>query len=181
MTRFSNPAGATTRNVAEYVTAVLALLGDRDPIEVLRATPEALEDSVANVPAAALTEPEENGKWSIAEVCQHLADSEIVWSYRLRMVLAEDKPHLVGYDQDVWADRFGYRDVPVGESLALFSAARKSNLRLLARLTPSDYRRVGRHNERGQESVRDLVALYAGHDLVHLGQVERIRQRLGIT
>ena len=181
MTRFSNPAGASSRNVAEYVAAVVDLLGDRDPIEVLRATPEALERSIANVPTAALTEPEENGKWSIAEVCQHLADSETVWFYRLRMVLAEDKPHLAGYDQDLWADRFGYRDVPVEESLGLFAASRKSNLRLLARLTPSDYQRAGLHSERGEESVRDLVGLYAGHDLVHLAQVERIRQRLGIT
>jgi hypothetical protein len=34
--------------------------------------------------------------------------------------------------------------------------------------------RFGVHAERGKESVRHLISLYAGHDLNHLAQIERL-------
>jgi hypothetical protein len=39
----------------------------------------------------------------------------------------------------------------------------------------TDLKRVGVHAERGQESVEHLRRLYAGHDLLHLKQIERTR------
>jgi hypothetical protein len=35
---------------------------------------------------------------------------------------------------------------------------------------------VGAHVERGEESLDRLRRLYAGHDLLHLNQIARIRQ-----
>jgi hypothetical protein len=52
---------------------------------------------------------------------------------------------------------------------------RRANLRLLERATPADLKRVGLHAERGEESVGHLRRLYAGHDLLHRRQIERIR------
>jgi hypothetical protein len=57
----------------------------------------------------------------------------------------------------------------------LFTAVRRANLRLLERATPADLKRVGLHAERGEESVGHLRSLYAGHDLLHRRQIERIR------
>jgi hypothetical protein len=34
---------------------------------------------------------------------------------------------------------------------------------------------VGVHAERGDESLAHMMRLYAGHDLLHIRQVERIR------
>src|SRR3970282_1137759 len=52
--------------------------------------------------------------------------------------------------------------------------ARGWNLALLGSMPDGDLDRVGVHSERGEESVRHMVRLYAGHDLVHLAQVRRI-------
>ena len=118
------------------------------------------------------------GKWSIRDVVQHLADSELNGSVRFRMVLAQDRPPLIGYDQDLWSQRLHYSESNIDEALEEFTTLRRANIRLLERTTDSDRARVGVHSERGEESLGHLMKLYAGHDLVHLRQIERIR---GVT
>lgn len=172
---FTNPATGAAEHAAAYVPAVLALLADRNPIVVLRETPSALRHAVDGLSPGHLRQPERPGKWSIGQVLHHLADSELVWAWRTRLILAHDRPPLTGYDQDLWANRLHYDEGEAGEALAVFTVLRQANLRLLERATPADLRRVGVHAERGEESLEHLVRLYAGHDLLHLRQIERVR------
>ena len=174
MSIYSNVAGSATEGAAQYIDAVLDLLGDADPLEILASTVGWCTRYTEGLTTEQLAAPEAPGKWSIAAVLQHLADSELVWGYRLRRVIAEQRPVLTGYDQDLWAGRLGYDQADATQSLALFSALRYANLRLLARLQPEDLDRVGVHAERGEEPVRHMVRLYAGHDLVHRRQLQRI-------
>ena len=178
MSIFSNPASSTPTDIAAYVAGLLQLLGDNDPVMILRETPGALQRFLDTVPAQIVESPEAPGKWSIRDVVQHLADSELVGGFRLRMVLAHDRPPLMGYDQDLWASRLRYCDVEVRDALEQFTAFRRANLRLWERLNPTDLVRVGLHGERGEESLGHMRRLYAGHDLLHLQQVERIRASL---
>jgi hypothetical protein len=174
MSVFTNPASGAAHNAAAYVTAILELLGDRDPMTVLRATPSALRQAIDGLSIEQLRTPERPGKWSIVHVLQHLADSDLVWGWRLRLVLAQDRPPLTGYDQDLWASRLHYEDSDPAMSLATFDALRRANLWLLERATPEDLERVGVHVERGEESLAHHCRLYAGHDLLHLNQIARI-------
>ncbi len=174
MTTFTNPAGAAPEAATAYIEAILGKLGDRDPREVLAATPERLGHLVRDLPPAVLHRPEAAGRWSVGQVLAHLADSELVWAFRLRMVLGQERPSLAGYDQDAWAERFSYADVDPSTSLDRFDVARGWNLTLLDRLPDAALDRVGVHAERGEESVRHMIRLYAGHDLVHVAQVRRI-------
>jgi len=173
---FSNPAGRSTEHATAYTAAVLDLLGPADPMRMLHDTPSALTRSIEALEATQVSEPEGPGKWSIAQVLQHLADSELVWGYRLRMVLAHDRPAITGYDQDRWATRLHYAEADPQQAIHDFSVLRQANLRLLGRATASDLTRVGIHAERGEESVAHLIRLYAGHDILHLQQIARIRQ-----
>jgi uncharacterized damage-inducible protein DinB len=179
MSVFTNPASSAGDQAKAYVAAVLGLLGDSDPTDVLRQTPSTLARMLDELPAEQLNQPETAGKWSMNEVLQHLADSETVWAYRMRMVLAHDRPRLEGYDQDLWAERLSYRDADPHEAVVRFSVLRGSNLRLLERSSDEDLRRVSVHQERGDESLELLIRLYAGHDLLHLRQLDRIRRTLG--
>jgi hypothetical protein len=171
---FSNPAGRSIENARAYVAAVLDLLGNRDPLDVLRATPAALERTVNTLSAEQIRRPEAPGKWAIRDVLQHLADSELVWAYRVRVVLAQDRPPLSGYDQDLWFQRLGYDKSDPREAINEFQILRRANLRLLERASPADLKRVGVHAERGDESLDHMIRLYAGHDILHLRQIERI-------
>lgn len=176
MSVFTNPAGRAPEQAAQYVAAILGLLGDRRPLDVLSQTTVALRQIVAEVPANEIIQPEAAGKWSIREVLQHLADSELVWGYRLRMTLAQDRPPLTGYDQDEWASRLRYRDADPKRALEQFAVLRESNLALLRAATDADLERVAVHAERGEESIAHMMRLYAGHDLLHLAQIARIRR-----
>ncbi|MBA3887600.1 MAG: DinB family protein [Acidobacteria bacterium] len=82
---------------------------------------------------------------------------------------------MTGYDQDLWAERLRYDEVEPSDAIEQFSVLRRRNLRLLQRTPEAALQRVGVHVERGEESLAHLVRLYAGHDLLHLRQVERVR------
>jgi hypothetical protein len=178
MSIFTNPPTGAAHNAAGYVAAVLDLLGDRDPLAVLRETPAALHGATSGLSATLLQRPEYEGKWSVAQVLQHLADSELVWAWRVRLILAQERPTITGYDQDLWADRLGYRQADPGEALKLFEVVRGANVRLVERAAPVDLHRVGVHVERGEESLAHLLRLNAGHDLLHRRQIERIRRAI---
>jgi len=174
MSIFTNSAARSKEEAAEYTRAILGLLGDREPLGVLRETPAAIRGLLAGLSDADSAKPEFEGKWSIRQVMQHLADSDLVWGWRLRMVLAHDRPTITGYDQDLWANRLGYASVPIAQSFADFEHLRDANLRLIARIPVSDFSRVGVHSERGEESVAHMMKMYGGHDLLHRRQIERI-------
>jgi hypothetical protein len=175
MSLFSNPASSTPDEIDQYVKGLLGLLGDGDPVRVLADTPDAVQGVLDGLPPAALARAEAPGKWSIRDVVQHMADSELVAGFRLRMVLAHDRPKLTGYDQDLWASRLDYGRVDVREALEQFTALRRANVRIWARLTAADLMRIGIHGERGEESLELMRRLYAGHDILHIRQLERIR------
>jgi hypothetical protein len=179
----SELASSTSPAVADdpvraYVQSILKALGSRQPMEVLAETPEALRRAVAGLGKEQDGTPERPGKWSVRQVVQHLADSEMVGGFRFRMVLAHEAPELPGYDQDLWADRLQYQNADLETALDDFATLRALNLRVLRRATPEDLEtRVMRH----AEPLGYMMSLYAGHDLVHLAQIRRIRQAIGAS
>ena len=178
MSIFTNPASRSKEEAKAYTAAILVLLGTQRPLTVLGGTAGKLRKSVARLSTRQLRKREAPGKWSIAHVLQHLVDSESVWTWRMRLILAQDRPTLTGYDQDAWADRLGYDKTKAAHALAEFAILRDANLRLLSRASPQDMQRVGVHSERGEESVEHLMKLYAGHDILHLNQIKRIRDAI---
>lgn len=179
MTGPLSPAPDAAKEPDAYVAMLLETLGSREPLEVLAETPKALGQAVANLTPLQDGTPEQSGKWAVRHVVRHLADSELVGAYRFRMILAHESPELPGYDQDLWAERLSYEDADVASALSDFSTFRSGNLRLFRRLSPADLRRVMLHKERGAEAIGQMIKLYAGHDLVHLRQIARIREAIG--
>jgi hypothetical protein len=115
------------------------------------------------------------GKWSAREIVHHLADSEMTSAIRLRRLLAEDSPLIVGYDQDEFARRLFY-DRPIDASLAAFGWARAATAELLARLDDAHWLRAGTHNEVGPYSVERWLEIYAAHAHNHAEQIRRARE-----
>ena len=179
MSQFANSFPDAVTQAGAYTAALLEALGSRDPLELLAETPAVLRKAVAGLTREQDGTPERPGKWSVRQVVQHLADSELVGGFRFRMVLAHGAPEIAGYDQDLWAERLGYKDSDLATALDDFEFLRGLNLRLLRRVKPEDMKRVMRHSERGDEPLDHIVNLFAGHDVVHLRQIARIREAIG--
>jgi hypothetical protein len=171
---FSNPAANAAASAKSYVRALLDVLGDRQPLDVLPELMPWLDARLRGVPEQVLRRPEAPGKWSVTQVVQHLADSDLVFGFRARMILSEERPPLQGYDQDRWASLFRYSEASCQSALAQLGVLRDANLAILRRLGPAELEREGVHGERGPESLGHLMKLMAAHDLVHRRQIERI-------
>lgn len=152
-----------------YVTRMLELLGEQDPIEVLSATPVRLEALLLELND--VDRPYGPGAWSAREVLAHLADNELGAGFRLRQAVAR-VPVVQPYDQNAWAVRYARLDPAL--SLETFRALRAWNLALYASFSLQDWLQEVDHPERGRLSVDVMVRLLAGHDLNHLAQLERL-------
>ena len=173
------PDSPSPGSTSSYVAQVISVLGDQDPIAIMRETPGWLAARIAGRADGQLGRPEAPGKWSVVQVIAHLADAEIAFAWRLRTILTQSEPELQAYDQDQWVDRFDYSSADVAEALAAFTNLRRWNLRAWSAVRPEDLPRVGRHSERGPESLDLMRRLMGGHDLIHRRQIDRILATTG--
>jgi hypothetical protein len=153
-------------------------LGKDDPFLALFEAPQKLRKLLKGLTEKQLSRRPAPGKWSIKEIVAHLADGEVILGSRYRFIAAHDKPAIPGYDQDLFVEKLGIGNTTTDELLDDFEMARMLNTDLLARLPDEALDRVGIHSERGEESIWTIMTLYAGHDRVHLAQIETIRTGL---
>jgi hypothetical protein len=142
-------------------------------IEQYARGPERVREALAKAPKEALQWRPEPGKWSVHELVVHCADSETNAALRIRYLLAEKEPLIVGYDQDAWARLFDYHAQPLEGSLAAAAAARERTVPLLRQMSESDWVKAGRHTESGPYSAEDWLRIYAAHLEGHAKQIER--------
>jgi DinB superfamily len=151
-------------------------LGERDPNEVIAATSKKLRQYADVFGSRRLGQAPAPGKWSAREILCHLADCEIVFAYRLRQTVAEDHHVVQPFDQDKWATSYGAYDGVA--ALAVFSSLRQWNILFIKSVPPEIMAKQVMHPERGEMTFKELVETMAGHDLNHLGQMEKIASRL---
>ena len=145
-----------------------------DRIERYARGPARLREALGRVPREALQWRPGPGKWSAHEIIVHCADSETNASMRIRYVVAEREPLIVGYDQDAWARDFDYHSHPLELAFATIRAVRANTVPLLRRLTDTDWTRAGRHTEHAQPySGETWLVAYGEHLEVHSRQLER--------
>jgi DinB family protein len=113
-------------------------------------------------------------KWSAREVVHHLADSEMTAAIRFRLLLAEDRPAIKGFDQDEFARRLHY-DRSHEASLELFRAARASTAELMGCLTEEEWLREGTHSEVGRFGLDTWLRIYGPHAHRHADQIRAAR------
>ena len=142
-------------------------------IEQYARGPQQVREALAEVPREALQWRPGPGKWSAHEVVVHCADSETNAALRIRYLIAEKEPLIVGYDQDAWARLFDYHSQPIEGSLAATAAARDRTVPLLRRLADADWAKAGRHTESGRYTAEDWLRIYATHLEGHARQIER--------
>jgi hypothetical protein len=119
--------------------------------------------------------PENGDGWSARMVVHHLADSEATAFVRLRRLIAEEDPTIIGYDEGEFARRLHY-DRPVESSLAVLQGVRAGSLSLLESLSDAEWDRSGTHSESGPYSVDQWLRIYVRHPHEHADQIRRARR-----
>jgi hypothetical protein len=117
------------------------------------------------------------GKWSARAIVHHLADSEMTAAVRFRLLIAEDRPVIRGYDQDRFADRLHY-DRPHEASLELFRASRAATAELMGGLSETEWLREGTHTEMGRFGLDTWLRVYGPHAHRHAEQIRIARKSL---
>lgn len=149
------------------------LLGGADPIDVIAKTPDTVARIVRkHMPERMRTRPFD-GKWTPNEIVGHLADAEWVFGFRMRLILSEDQPTILGMDQELWVSSQRHNEQEPAALVDSFRSLRRINVPLWKRMTPADLERTGQHSERGPESLGVMLGMVAGHDLSHIDQIKR--------
>jgi DinB superfamily len=167
-------ATAMKETPQQYTQRIVGYMEGKKPLAVQTATAKKIEHLIKGVPPAKLRKRPAPDKWSVGEVLAHMADAEIVGGFRMRLILGAPGTVIVAFDQDSWAVAGHYNQRDPRKSLEQFRAVREANLLLLKSLTPDQWKHFGMHSERGQESIEHIVRMFAGHDLNHVQQIERI-------
>ena len=125
-------------------------------------------------------DPEWNvGKWTIQQVVIHSVDSDLVCSDRLKRMIAEDNPTLIGYDENKFVANLFYDDQSAEQAIALLDANRKLFATVLRKLPSSGWDRPGTHNERGVITVGGYLKSTVEHLDHHIGFIHKKRAKMG--
>jgi hypothetical protein len=135
----------------------------------------ALLASLEGIDDASLDARPRDGGWTPREVVHHTSDSEMTAAIRLRRLVVEENPVIVGYDGDTFALRLHYGERPIEPALAAIAAARSTTAQILDRLTDAEWARIGTHTESGAYGVEQWLETYAVHCHDHADQIRRAR------
>ena len=146
-------------------------------VEALAAIPdriESLAQRARGMPAGVAGDE----AWTPSEIVGHLCDSARYWGARMFRVAREDNPALASFDEQVMVNLAAYRYRALNELLGGFRLLTEGNIALLRSLDAAAWDRIGTHDARGPITLREIVAIEAEHEQVH---VRQLAEALGIS
>lgn len=158
----------------QYRNRMFSFIAAQDPLKLQAAAPAKLARLLKGVSGGKLRKRPQPNKWSISEIVCHLADTEIVVGFRLRLILGAPGTPITAFDQDAWVTALHYDKRDARKALEQFRVVREANLALFKTLAPEQRKLVGMHAERGPESIETIAKMTAGHDINHTRQIEAI-------
>jgi uncharacterized damage-inducible protein DinB len=119
------------------------------------------------------------GKWSIQQIVLHLMDADLIWAFRMKLMIAEEHPKILGYDESKFAASLFYDVQNPQNAVELLDLNRRQFTKVLRKLPDSTFSRTGEHNERGSITVGQSLQWMVEHIDHHLGFIAKKRQKLG--
>jgi hypothetical protein len=139
-------------------------------------TYEQLQEAIEGLNEQQLKWKKSETRWSITEVLTHLADHNIVVSFRIREVLSGSEVRLPAFSQDPWVAGQKANEGNAADILDIFRNLLIYNSLLFRRLTPEDWSKSGVNFKGETVTVSSIVKAFIAHVQVHLGQIDRIKQ-----
>ena len=141
---------------------------------------ETLKKAVAGMtPEQAKAKPVP-GKWSTLECVCHLSDFEPIMADRMKRIITHPKPLLMGADENLFAQQLSYQDRDLAEELANVEITRKQMAKILQKIPPDSWTRMGNHAERGLLTLEQMLQIATRHIPHHVQFILEKRKALGI-
>ena len=118
------------------------------------------------------------GEWSVGFVIHHMADSEVHFTSRFLNALAEDKPKIMPFNEEVYPDKLNYAARDVAASKAVIASLSIFLTSLLMGIKPNEWNRISNHPENGEMTLIDLLTKVISHYKAHIGQIQTIKSAL---
>jgi uncharacterized damage-inducible protein DinB len=150
-------------------------------IENYLAGVKSLRDAVKGMSADQLKARPVAGKWSTLEVVCHLSDFDPVLADRMKRIISQDNPTLLGADERRYAAALAYHDRNVEEELVIIENTRRQLARILRKLPDDAYQRTGNHNERGSVTLEKMLTITTNHIPHHVNFIKEKRRALGLN
>lgn len=119
------------------------------------------------------------GTWSIQQIVIHLQDADAVAVDRMKRIIAEETPLLIGFDENLFVKNLSYAEQSAAEAAELLDLTRRQFVRVLRRLPESAWSRAGVHNQRGKLTLAEMLQMYVKHLDHHLNFAFDKRAKLG--
>ncbi len=155
----------------EYFKRYIALVSGEDVLEYFKNQTDSLANVLESIPSDKLHYRYAEGKWTIADVAQHLMDTERVFCYRMLTFARGDKAEIAGFEEDEYAKSADTSARTTDSIISEYRSVRAATLTLLENLDDDAIERSGIANGR-RVSVRALAYMIAGHELHHLGVIK---------
>jgi len=147
-------------------------------LDAAEESPREIAASVSGLPDKVLRYKPAAAKWSILEILAHLVDMEILYAYRMRQMVADEKPVIAPINQDDWANRLGYMEELPSALVALYALNRSHNFTLLRRLKPEDFNKSAFHPELQRNvTLAEYLQMMEKHGPNHLEQIESLKKQ----
>lgn len=142
--------------------------------------PGLLENAIENLDAHQLDTPYREGGWTVKQVIHHVADSHMNALSRLKFVLTEENPTIMGYDEEAWAKTAEYEQLPINISLTMIHTIQAKLHCLYSNVKPKDWERTYIHSHsKKQFNLWYLMGMYAWHGKHHAAHITSLRERMG--
>jgi len=119
------------------------------------------------------------GTWSIQQIVLHLMDSDLIASDRMKRMIAEENPTIIGYDETAFSQKLFYNRLDPHMAADIFKKNRLLTAVILRNLPDEAFNRTGTHSERGKMLLGDMVSMYVQHLEHHMKFLRHKRQLLG--
>ncbi len=143
--------------------------------------PEQVRRVVSDLTAEQMSARPVPGRWSTIEVVCHLVDSEQAWCHRMKRVIAEERPLIIGYDESRFTATLAYENHDVALELALLEGMRRQMGRILSGLPENAWSRTCVHSERGLMTLEEMLEAEVDHIPHHVRHIVAKRIALGLS
>ncbi len=156
---------------AEHYKYYIGLAPSEDLLKELHYQLETFTAFIKSMPEDKMAYAYAENKWTIAQIFQHLIDTERIYVFRMLNFVRNGMMEIPGFDQDEFAKNVNVAGRNAESFINEFDAVRKSTIEFLKTITPEQGLIVGKANN-ARISVRAMGYVAYGHIEHHCKVIE---------